>query len=150
TGVNLATNQARVRLASAEEAAQGAEGAEGAEGAAKIRKLVESYSEHPPSEAAGRAVASVRNFGREDIHDSEGDLVPKEPMIIVELEDGRRAAIRPSGTEPKIKFYLFARELPPEGKSFSRDELAAAKARAVGGLESLWAWLSEDCRRRAG
>lgn len=121
---------------------------EGAEGAARIRRLVESYTTRPPQEAAGRRVARVRNFSTEDIVDSEGVVVPKEPMIMLELEDGRRAAIRPSGTEPKIKFYLFAVERPPAGRIFQGDELDAAKARARAGLDELWAWLESDCHAR--
>ena len=47
-------------------------------------------------------------------------------MVIFDLADGRRAAVRPSGTEPKIKFYLFARR-DPKGAKFSASELAKTK-----------------------
>ena len=46
---------------------------------------------------------------------------------MISLADGRRAAVRPSGTEPKIKFYLFAHRDPPPGARFSAEELQAAK-----------------------
>jgi phosphoglucomutase len=123
---------------------------EGAEGAAKIKKLVASYAGEPPREVDGSAVTRTADFARDEIRDVEGDLIPKEAMLMIELADGRRAAVRPSGTEPKIKYYMFAKELPPGGGRFAPEEVAAAKARAAAGLDRLWAWLSEDARRRAG
>ena len=52
-------------------------------------------------------VAAVKNFEKEIFHDVEGDLIPKEKMLIFELEDRTRVAVRGSGTEPKMKYYLF-------------------------------------------
>ena len=46
----------------------------------------------------------------------EGDAIPKEKMLIFELEDRTRIAVRGSGTEPKIKYYLFAQRPPDAGK----------------------------------
>jgi phosphoglucomutase len=63
---------------------------DGAEGASKIRTLVESYANTPPTTVDGSAVVSIRNFAKEDIRDVEGDLVPKEDMLIISLADGRR------------------------------------------------------------
>ena len=45
-------------------------------------------------------------------------------MLVVDLEDGRRFAVRPSGTEPKIKFYMFAKHEPYADRPFANDELA--------------------------
>ena len=64
----------------------------------------------------GTRVVSIRNFEKETIHDVEGDLIPKEKMSIFELEDRTRVAVRASGTEPKIKYYLFAQRRPEKGK----------------------------------
>ena len=47
-------------------------------------------------------------------------------MLIFELADQTRVAVRGSGTEPKIKYYLFAQRRP-EGKQFRPAELAAIK-----------------------
>ena len=80
---------------------------EGAQGAQLIQKLADSYSINPPSICDFSKATKVINFSKDIIHDSEGDLIPKEKMIFIHLEDGRKFAIRPSGTEPKIKFYLF-------------------------------------------
>jgi phosphoglucomutase len=121
---------------------------EGAEGAAKIKRLADSYAAQPPAAIDGVTVIGNRNFATETIHDVEGDLIPKEAMLMMELADGRRVAVRPSGTEPKIKFYLFARREPTPGCRFTRDELAAIKADVQTSLERLWAELQADVERR--
>ena len=89
-----------------------------------IARLVESYAKRPPSEMLGTKVVSVRDFEKETIRDVEGDLIPKEKMSIFELEDRTRVAVRASGTEPKIKYYLFAQRRPETGK-FEPAELAS-------------------------
>jgi len=121
---------------------------EGAEGAAKIQRLVDSYAAHPPATAEGSPVARVRNFAREDFVDVEGDPIPKENMLMVDLADGRRFAVRPSGTEPKIKFYLYAKRLPQEGVHFTPEQLAAAKGEVQSSLEALWQWIQADVQTR--
>jgi len=121
---------------------------EGAEGAAKIKKLVDSYAGNPPAEIAGGKVLSILNYATQDLVDSEGEAIPKEAMIVFEIEGGWKVAVRPSGTEPKIKYYLYASEKPASG-SFSPEELAATKQRVAAGLERLWQWLKEDARHRA-
>ena len=120
---------------------------EGAEGANKIARLVESYVSTPPKEILGSKVARVRNFATETIRDIEGDEIPKEKMSIFELEDRTKIAVRGSGTEPKIKFYLFAQERPVKGK-FEMAELEKIKAKVSERLERLWHWLQEDVQGR--
>ncbi|MCP5542861.1 MAG: phospho-sugar mutase [Akkermansiaceae bacterium] len=114
---------------------------EGADGAAKIQALATSYAQNPPSEVDGSAVAKVRDFASQDIYDQEGDLIPKEKMLFIDLEDGRSFAVRPSGTEPKIKFYLF-------GHADAGSDLAAAKSAVRSGLDSLWNWIEADAKAR--
>ena len=121
---------------------------EGAEGAAKIGRLVVSYSEHPPGEVGGVKVTATRNFAVDEIRDIEGQLLPKEKMLSIELADGRRVAIRPSGTEPKIKFYMFARRDPAAGAKFSTAELAKIKADVSSSLDALWNWIQKDVEYR--
>ena len=115
---------------------------EGAEGAAKIAALTRSYSVQPPIEIDGSAVVKIQDFSRENVYDEEGDLIPRAGMIMVHLEDDWRFAVRPSGTEPKIKFYLFGK-----GESEPAD-LAASKAAVKAGLEALWKWLESDAHSR--
>ena len=121
---------------------------DGAEGAAKIKKLVDSYAGNPPPEIAGAKVLSVLNYATQDLYDSEGELIPKEAMITFETEGGWKVTVRPSGTEPKIKYYLYASEKPASG-TFTKEELAATKQRVAEGLENLWQWLKADAEKRA-
>src|SRR6266481_5768547 len=120
---------------------------EGAEGANKITRLVKSYATDPFPEVLGSKVASVRNFENETIKDVEGDVIPREKMSIFELEDGTRIAVRPSGTEPKIKYYLFAQCRPQKGK-FDSAELERIKAEVGEKLDRLWDWLQKDAESR--
>ena len=120
---------------------------EGAEGANKITRLVKSYASNPFSEVLGSKVTSVRNFDTETIKDVEGDVIPKEKMSIFELEDRTRIAVRPSGTEPKIKYYLFARHRPENGK-FDSVELKRIKSEVGEKLDRLWDWLQKDAQSR--
>lgn len=120
---------------------------EGAEGAVKIKRLLESYVTNPPAEMLGSKVAAVKNFEKETFRDVEGDIIPKEKMLIFELEDRTRIAVRGSGTEPKIKFYLFAQRRPQRGK-LSDAELADAKTQVGEHLERLWSWLQTDAAAR--
>lgn len=117
---------------------------EGAEGAAQIAKLVASYANTPPTVLAGSSVAKTTNFGVENLVDIEGDAIPKEKMLMIELTDGRRIAVRPSGTEPKIKFYLFAKIAPPKDRDFTREELVALKVSTVQSLAQLWSAMETD------
>jgi phosphoglucomutase len=120
---------------------------EGAEGATKIARLIESYSVSPFSEVLGLKVIGIKNFEREMVEDVEGDLVPKEKMSIFELEDGTRIAVRPSGTEPKVKYYLFATRRPDNGK-FGSAELGRIKAQVGEKVDRLWNWLQKDAEER--
>jgi len=120
---------------------------EGAEGANKIARLAESYATDPLSEMLGSKVMSIRNFETDEIKDVEGDEIPKEKMSIFELDDGTRIAVRPSGTEPKIKYYLFAQRRPTKGK-FDSAELKQIKAEVGEKLDRLWDWLQKDAQSR--
>src|SRR5262249_28148297 len=79
---------------------------EGAEGANKSARLLGSYAENPPTKIAGLKVVGLTDFEKQTIRDEEGDLIPKQKMSIFELEDQTRIAVRGSGTEPKIKYYI--------------------------------------------
>jgi phosphoglucomutase len=116
---------------------------EGAEGAVKIRRLADSYKASPPSEIDGSKVVTVKDYSGGEIRDAEGDLLPKEKMTIFELADARRAAVRPSGTEPKIKFYLSGKNSNVSSSSLSQVKLSVAAS-----LDSLWEWLQEDANKR--
>ena len=91
----------------------------------------------------------MQNFETDTIRDIEGDEIPREKMLIFELADQTRMAVRGSGTEPKIKYYLFAQRCP-DGSEFTREELAAIKPQVGARLDALWAWLREDAASRIG
>lgn len=114
---------------------------EGADGAVRIQALARSYAENPPELVDGSAVLRVRDFVSQELFDQEGDLLPKEKMLFVDLEDGRSFAVRPSGTEPKIKFYLFGKHAPGS-------DLSGAKAAVASGLAMLWSWIEADAAGR--
>ena len=116
---------------------------EGAEGAVKIRRLADSYKASPPSEIDGSKVVMVKDYSGGEIRDAEGDLLPKEKMTIFELADGRRAAVRPSGTEPKIKFYLSGKN-----SNVSSGSLNQVKESLAASLDRLWEWLQKDAKKR--
>ncbi len=120
---------------------------EGAEGAKKIERLADSYSTKPFSQVLGSRVVEIKNFETNMIEDVEGDLIPKEKMSIFALEDGTRIAIRPSGTEPKIKYYLFAQRRP-ENARFDSIELSRIKAQDSEKLNRLWDCLQKDAESR--
>ena len=118
---------------------------EGAEGAAEINRLAASFASKPPVECDGSPVTEITNFATDNITDSEGDRIPKENMLFIELEDSRRFAVRPSGTEPKIKFYLFGHTSADE---ITPDSLPSVKANASTRIDSLWTWLQGDIDSR--
>jgi phosphoglucomutase len=121
---------------------------EGAEGAAQIQRLVASYASSPPLTLDASPVVSTINFAAQQIIDVEGDPLPSEKMLMISLADGRRAAVRPSGTEPKIKFYLFAHRAPPQGANFSPQELRAVKQHVISSLDKLWSAIKDDINLR--
>ena len=120
---------------------------DGAEGAETIARLLGSYVTRPPTEMLGAQLIQVKNFETDTYRDIEGEEIPKEKMLVFEFGDHTRIAIRASGTEPKIKYYLFAQRRP-EGTRFSAAELAEQKNQVSEHLKRVWAWLRQDASVR--
>ncbi|MBR4597674.1 MAG: phospho-sugar mutase [Opitutales bacterium] len=95
---------------------------EGAGGARKIQNILESLEENPLESLCGCAVSSFTNFSKEGIFDADGLPVPAEKFYFYELENGAQFAVRASGTEPKIKFYIFA-SAPVSGGVSQKDAM---------------------------
>jgi phosphoglucomutase len=117
---------------------------EGATGAAKIKRILDTYRSAPPKAFGDTAVTRFQDFGREKFFDTDGEQIPAQDLYIVTLANGYSFAARGSGTEPKMKFYLFAQE-PVQGAG----DLGAAKAKARTTLEALKALIDADARKRA-
>ncbi|HTL69446.1 MAG TPA: phospho-sugar mutase [Lacunisphaera sp.] len=117
---------------------------EGASGAAKIKRILDTYRSNPPAGFGETKVKKFQDFGREKFHDADGEEIPAQDLYLVNLANGYSFAARGSGTEPKMKFYLFAQE-PVK----SAGDLAAAKAKAKSTLDALKALIEADARKRA-
>ena len=117
---------------------------EGASGAAKIKRILDTYRSAPPKAFGETAVTRFQDFGREDFFDADGEKIPSQDLYLVTLANGYSFAARGSGTEPKMKFYLFATE-PVK----SAADLPTAKATAKSTLDSLKALIEADARKRA-
>jgi len=83
----------------------------GIEGMEKIKSIMEGYRKDPPKTAGGYQVLKVRDYMVDTITDTQtGEVIPtglpKSDVLYYEMNDDAWCAIRPSGTEPKIKFYF--------------------------------------------
>ncbi len=117
---------------------------EGASGAAKIKRILDTYRSEPPKAFGDVAVTKFEDFGRQDIRDSDGELVPKQDLYLVTLANGYTFAARGSGTEPKMKFYVFAKSAVK-----SAAELPAVKAAVKTELDRVKALIEADAQKRA-
>ncbi|MDB4385497.1 phospho-sugar mutase [Opitutaceae bacterium] len=117
---------------------------EGATGADKIARILSTYRNDPPKEFGGVAVSEFLDFGVQDIRDADDELIPKQDLYVVSLENGYSFAARGSGTEPKMKFYVFANAPVPEGA-----DLAGVKSAVAGELERIKSAIEADAKVRA-
>jgi phosphomannomutase len=108
----------------------------GAEGTAELRAIMAKLRKSPPWTVAGHEVATVRDYQGQVILSKDGATrpltLPKSDVLAFELASGSRIIARPSGTEPKAKFYFDVREPIAEG-----EPLAAASARAEATMKTL-------------
>lgn len=100
----------------------------GIEGANQIKQMMVDMRENPVSEINGQRVIMVEDYQNSTArnlltNETEMLFIPKSDVLIYYLEDGSKICARPSGTEPKIKFY-FSVNTAIE----SLDEIPAAQA----------------------
>ena len=82
----------------------------GIEGPEKIKSIMDQLKSHTPKEIAGLEVLWARNYDNDTATNMKNKVVvptglPKSNVVYYELEGGAWLCVRPSGTEPKIKFY---------------------------------------------
>ena len=92
----------------------------GAAGAETMRGIMAKLREQAPSELAGRAVEAVVDY--------EGGVngLPSANVVEFDVEGGNKVIVRPSGTEPKIKLYVFAKDADRAAADALLDALEAA------------------------
>jgi len=83
----------------------------GIEGMEKIKEIMTSFRQNPPKIAGNYTVLKVRDYEADTITDTATGVVtptglPKSDVLYFDLNDDAWCAVRPSGTEPKIKFYF--------------------------------------------
>ncbi|MEI0579320.1 phospho-sugar mutase [Brachyspira pilosicoli] len=83
----------------------------GADGAKAIADLMTYYRNNLPKEISGVEVVSISDYEKKEVYDNSGKKInditlPKSNVLQYILSDKTKITIRPSGTEPKIKFYF--------------------------------------------
>ncbi|MFN3198578.1 MAG: phospho-sugar mutase [Bradymonadia bacterium] len=112
----------------------------GDEGAAQIQQMLSTLRADPPSILAGVPVLQLRDLltgevscpGNDEPPRPAAEPLPPSNVLAFDLEDGSQVLVRPSGTEPKIKFYFEVRTpLGDEGWTPALEEKAAARIDAL-------------------
>ncbi len=108
----------------------------GRTGAEEIAQMMTDFRENPPKQIAGSAVAELKDFkeqtcqyvltGKKTIMDD----IPKSNVLIYYTEDGTKVCVRPSGTEPKIKFYVSVKDSVTSEEDF-REKLPLLEAKIL-------------------
>ena len=83
----------------------------GKKGAEEISQMMKNFRENPYTEIAGQKVVRIEDYQKSESRDLVNNSnilidIPKSNVLIFYTEDGSKIAMRPSGTEPKIKFYI--------------------------------------------
>ncbi len=109
----------------------------GIEGMEKIKEIMGNYRKNPVKEAGGLKVLKFRDYERDTITDLATGAVtptglPKSDVLYFDLEEDAWCAVRPSGTEPKIKFYFGVKGTSLSDAAEKLDKLVQDAAFAVG------------------
>ena len=104
----------------------------GIEGLAKIQEILDTLRKNPPTEIAGYKVLKARDYMADTIKDMEtGEVtatgLPSSNVLYYDMPDGTWLCVRPSGTEPKVKFYYGVKGTSLE----DADEKSAAMGKEV-------------------
>jgi len=105
---------------------------EGKKGAEEIKEMMAKFREDPPAKLGGSKVVELKDYLRREQKDlAKGTFskikLPKSNVLQFVTEDGTIVSARPSGTEPKIKFYCSVCAGLAEGKEYKRTKAALEK-----------------------
>ena len=108
----------------------------GIEGLAKIQEIMAELRKNPPKEINGHKVLSFRDYQADTITDTAtGEVkptgLPKSNVLYFDMSDNVWMCVRPSGTEPKIKFYYGVVGTSLEDADSRSDEMAKAVTELV-------------------
>ena len=103
----------------------------GMEGLEKIQEIMNNLRANAPKEIGGYQVTAVRDYKNDTITDTASGAVkatglPSSNVLYYDLEDGAWICVRPSGTEPKIKFYYGIKGASLEDAEAKSDALGKA------------------------
>ncbi|MBR4553637.1 MAG: phospho-sugar mutase [Bacteroidaceae bacterium] len=113
----------------------------GKSGADEIKAMMERFRQTPPAEIAGSKVVCAKDYEALTITDGEGNVSPldmpaKSNVLQWYTADGTKVSVRPSGTEPKIKFYIEVK-----GTMQKPEDYDAAKSEAIKKVDAVKASL---------
>lgn len=99
----------------------------GIEGANEIKQMMIDLRENPLKEIANQRVVCIEDYqtskGKDIMNGDEFEItIPKSNVLIYYLEDGTKICARPSGTEPKIKFYISVNQPLTSAEDYSKVE----------------------------
>ena len=121
----------------------------GIEGGQKIKSMMDGFRSNPPKELAGIKVKSIKDIQSSQIftvtengNEVSGTIdLPASNVLQFILEDGTKVSARPSGTEPKIKFYFSVKNsIAPD---LTDEDLNKVKEQATSQIKSLEKEFSE-------
>ncbi|MDD6123745.1 MAG: phospho-sugar mutase [Bacteroidales bacterium] len=109
----------------------------GKSGADEIKAMMENFRLHRPTELAGSPVVCTKDYGVLKAYDAQGaeqplDFPEASNVLQWYTADGTKVSVRPSGTEPKIKFYVEVKSHMAQAADYP-----AAQAEALGKIEAV-------------
>ena len=106
----------------------------GKSGAEEIQAIMKQFRENPPKAIAGSAIEVIKDYADLSIKNGEGEVTGKLDFPVTSnvlqffTADGTKISVRPSGTEPKIKFYVEVKEAMASAADYDK-AIAAAEAK---------------------
>lgn len=109
---------------------------EGAAGMEKMASIMEKLRNDPPKVISGAEITEISDYKLSVTKSARGEekiTLPKSNVLAYKLSDGCSFVVRPSGTEPKLKVYMFAKAESEEKSSARVEELKDALEKIING-----------------